>query len=96
MDNPLGGEAKCYTNGPGHMTKMAATLIYGQTLQNCILWNQRANDLGYCMCLIPWHHIIPKSILWKNTVNVNPEIFARNLFSRIALKDIFATLKIRD
>ena len=27
---------------------------------------------------------------------VNPEIFARILFSRIALKDIFATLKIRD
>ena len=24
---------------------------------------------------------------------VNPEIFARTLFSRIALKDIFATLK---
>ena len=27
---------------------------------------------------------------------VNPEIFGRFLFSRIALKDIFATLKIRD
>ena len=27
---------------------------------------------------------------------LNPEIFARILFSRIALKDIFATLKIRD
>ena len=27
---------------------------------------------------------------------VNPEIFARILFSRIALKDIFVTLKIRD
>ena len=27
---------------------------------------------------------------------VNPEIFARILFSRYALKDIFATLKIRD
>ena len=28
-------------------------------------------------------------------VTVNPEIFARILFSPIALKDIFATLKIR-
>ena len=27
---------------------------------------------------------------------VNPEIFARILFSRIASKDIFATLKYRD
>ena len=27
---------------------------------------------------------------------VNPEVFARILFSRIALKDIFAMLKIRD
>ena len=27
---------------------------------------------------------------------VNSEIFARILFSRIALKDIFATLEIRD
>ena len=30
----------------------------------------------------------------QNTVN--SEIFARILFSRIALKDIFVTLKIRD
>ena len=29
-------------------------------------------------------------------ITVNSEIFARILFSRIALKDIFATLKIRD
>ena len=29
-------------------------------------------------------------------LTVNPEIFARILFSRIALKDIFAKLKIRD
>ena len=29
-------------------------------------------------------------------VTVNSEIFARNLFSRIVLKDIFATFKIRD
>ena len=31
----------------------------------------------------------------KESVTVNPEIFARILFSRIALNNIFATLKIR-
>ena len=30
------------------------------------------------------------------TITVNPEIFARILFSRMALKDILATLKIRN
>ena len=33
-------------------------------------------------------------IFYSDTVN--PEIFARILMSRIALKDIFVTLKIRD
>ena len=32
----------------------------------------------------------------KHANSVNSEIFARVLFSRIALKDIFTTLKIRD
>ena len=32
-------------------------------------------------------------LIW---VTVNSEIFAKILFSRIALKDIFATFKIRD
>ena len=31
-----------------------------------------------------------------NVNTVNPEIFARIIFSRIALKDIFAALKLRD
>ena len=30
------------------------------------------------------------------TITVNPENFARNIFSRMALEDIFATFKIRD
>ena len=37
------------------------------------------------------HHLASAT---SNTVN--PEIFARILFSRIALKDIFAALKISD
>ena len=34
--------------------------------------------------------------MYINTITVNPEIFARILFSQMALKDIFATFKIRD
>ena len=36
----------------------------------------------------------PKFVQWETTVN--SEIFARILFSRIALKDIFATFEIRE
>ena len=32
--------------GLGHMTKMAATPIYGRNFKNLLLQNQRANDLG--------------------------------------------------
>ena len=35
-------------------------------------------------------------ILSQSFYTVNLEMFVRILFSRIALKDIFATLKIRD
>ena len=35
------GGTKVCSNGPGHMTKMAAMPIYGKNL----LWNQKANDL---------------------------------------------------
>ena len=34
-------------------------------------------------------------LVWE-TFTVNSEIFARILFSRMALKEVFATLKIRD
>ena len=34
-----------YSNGPGHMTKMATIPIYGKTLKNLLLWNQKADDL---------------------------------------------------
>ena len=30
METPLDAEAKVCSNGPGHMTKMAAMLIYGK------------------------------------------------------------------
>ena len=37
-------ETKVCSNGPGHMTKMAAIPIYGKTPQN-LLRNQKADDL---------------------------------------------------
>ena len=33
-----------FSNGPGHMTKMAAMPIYGKNLKN-LLRNQKADDL---------------------------------------------------
>ena len=43
-----------------------------------------------CRLALPIAHLY----IYPNTVN--SEIFASVLFSRIALKDMFATLKIRD
>ena len=34
IEAPWEGGAKVYINGPGHMTKMAVTPIYGKHLQN--------------------------------------------------------------
>ena len=33
VETPKEGGTKVYINGPGHMTKMAATPIYGKNLQ---------------------------------------------------------------
>ena len=38
------GGTKVCSNGPGHITKVAAMPIYG-TLKNLLLWNQKADDL---------------------------------------------------
>ena len=40
---------KLCSNGPGHMTNMAATSIHGKTLKNLLLWNQKADDLESCI-----------------------------------------------
>ena len=42
---PWDGGTKLCSNGPGHMTKMAAIPIYGKNLKNLLLWNQKAYDL---------------------------------------------------
>ena len=42
---PWEGRTKVYINGPGHMTKMAATPIYGKNLKNILLKNKKFYDL---------------------------------------------------
>ena len=37
---------KIYTNELGHMTNMAAMLIYGKKFKNLLLQNQYTYDLG--------------------------------------------------
>ena len=45
MESPWYGTKVC-SNGPGHMTKMAAMPIYGKNLKrNILLRNQKADDL---------------------------------------------------
>ena len=44
MEPPWDGGTKVGSNGPGHMTKMAAMPIYGKTLKN-LLRSQKADDL---------------------------------------------------
>ena len=39
------GETKVYSNGPGHMTKMAAMSIYGKNTKNLLFRNQKADYL---------------------------------------------------
>ena len=38
----MGWGNKSCANGPGHMTKMAAMLLFGK---NLLLWNQKADDI---------------------------------------------------
>ena len=52
MESPWDGETKVCSNGPGHMTKMAAMPIYGKNLKNLLLRNQKADDLEtWCAAL---------------------------------------------
>ena len=45
VEPPWEGGTKVYINGTGHMTKMAATPIYGKNLKNLLLQNQKSYDL---------------------------------------------------
>ena len=48
IETPWDGGTKICSNGPGHMTKMAAMPIYGKKLKNRLLRNQTADDLETC------------------------------------------------
>ena len=45
MEPSCVGVKKILVNGHGNMTKMTAMPIYGKTLKNLLLWNQKADDL---------------------------------------------------
>ena len=45
VDPPWDGRTKIYSNGPDHMTEVAAMSIYGKTLKNLLLRIQMADDL---------------------------------------------------
>ena len=42
---PWDERTKVYSSGPGHMAKMTAMPIYGKTLNNLLLQNQKADEL---------------------------------------------------
>ena len=42
----MGNENEC-TNSLCHMTKMTTMSIYGKKLKTLLLWNKKADDLGY-------------------------------------------------
>ena len=46
MESPWDGEMKVCSNGPGHITKVAAMSIYGKNLKNLLLRNLKVDDLG--------------------------------------------------
>ena len=46
--------------------------------------------------IIMYQSKVPNSLTKHTLTTANSKIFARILFSRISLKDIFATFKIRD
>ena len=45
MEPPWDWGTKVCSNGPGHITKIAAMPIYGKNLKNLLLRNQKAYDL---------------------------------------------------
>ena len=45
VEPPWNRRMKVRSNGPGHMTNMAAMLIYDKHLKNLFLCNQMADDL---------------------------------------------------
>ena len=70
MAPPWDGGMKVYSNGPGHMTKMAAMPIYGKNLKNLLFWSQKADDLetwytAFCA------RVLPSSFKWWPWVDLD-------------------------
>ena len=61
-----GGGKKVYINGTGHMTKMAATTIYGKIFKNLLLQN-----CHMIMKLGMEHYVLT---LFESYMNDNPEL----------------------
>ena len=40
----MGCRNESFSNGPGHMTNVAAMPMYGKNLKKLLLWNQTADD----------------------------------------------------
>ena len=66
MEPPWEGGKEVYINGLGHMTKMAAMLIYGKNLKNLLLQNQKSYDLE------TWHVSLGTQALYKVYINDDP------------------------
>ena len=62
VEPPWVGGTKVCSLHVGHMTKMAATTIYGRTLQNLLLQNRQANfyENWYVASRISAHHSLFK------------------------------------
>ena len=56
---------KVCSNGPGHMTKMAAMPIYGKNLNNDRIWNQQADDLESWYAALGTH-VLPIFSKWRS------------------------------
>ena len=50
VEPPLDGGTKVWSNGLGHMTKMAAMPIYGKNSKSHLLRNQKVDDLEKFVC----------------------------------------------
>ena len=45
MESPCDGGTEVCSNGPGHMTKLAAMAKYGKNLKILLLRNRKSDDL---------------------------------------------------
>ena len=57
IESPWDRGTKIWSNGPGHMTKMATMPIYGKKLKNLLLRNQEADDLGMQHWVLEYYQV---------------------------------------